>query len=92
MYGNNKELLERFNFNYFKNINNDELNNILELDQKYIYSWKFNLSNDSESSLDVKDEEKIHILEIINSIFDKINVVFCSIDIIRTTDNRYMVL
>lgn len=32
MYGNNKELLERFNFNYFKNINNDELNNILELD------------------------------------------------------------
>lgn len=96
VYGNNKntikELLEKFNPNYFKNINSDELNNVLDLNEKYIYSWKFNLSNGSMPSLDVKDEEKKHILEIINSILNKINVGFCSIDVIRTVENKYMVL
>ena len=96
VYGNNKntirELLEKFNPKYFKNINNDELNSVLGLNEKYIYSWKFNLSNGSRPSLAIKDEEKKQILEIINNIISKINVGFCSIDIIKTLDNKYMVL
>lgn len=96
VYGNNKntikELLDQFNFNYFKNVNDDELKRVLKLNEKYIYSWKFNLSNGSKPSLKIKDDEKKHILEIVNDILNKINVGFCSIDIIKTIDNKYMIL
>ena len=84
-----KELLLEFNYEYFSKINDEKLEKILEQDEKYVYSWKFNLSQGSRASFDIKEEDKEEIKKIENKVFD---IGFCSIDIIKTIDNKYMVL
>ncbi len=84
-----KELLLEFNYEYFSKINDEKLEKILEQDEKYVYSWKFNLSQGSRASFDINEEDKEEIKKIVNQVFD---IGFCSIDIIKTIDNKYMVL
>lgn len=83
-----KELLCKFNNQYFKNIDN---NKILKANKKYVYNWKFNLEQGSKASFEIDEEDKKEILKIINKILDNFQIGFCSIDIIKTK-NKFMVL
>ena len=83
-----KELLCKFNNQYFKNIENDK---ILKPNKKYVYNWKFNLSQGSIANFDIAESDKKEILKIINKILDNFKIGFCSIDIIKTK-SKFMVL
>lgn len=83
-----KELLCKFNNQYFKNIEN---NKILKPNKKYIYNWKFNLEQGSKAYFDINENDKKEILKIINKILNNFKIGFCSIDIIKTK-NKFLVL
>lgn len=87
-----KELLETFNYQYFKNINSIELNKILKKDEEYTYNWKFNLSQGAKANFKIDKTEKNNLMKIINKIVKNLELGFCSVDIIKTTDNEYRVL
>ncbi len=93
VYGNGKEsikeLLIKFNPSYFKNIEDKKLDRILNKNEKYIYNWKFNLSQGARASFEINEKDKENIEKIVNQVF---NIGFCSIDIIKTQDNKYMIL
>ena len=96
MYGDGlstiKELLKKFNYEYFKNINDKNLDKVLGINEKYMYNWKFNLSCGSRASFEINEKDKIRILEIVNNLLNKIELGFCSVDIIKTLDNEYIIL
>lgn len=87
-----KELLKKFNYEYFKNINDKNLDKVLGINEKYMYNWKFNLSCGSRASFEINEKDKIRILEIVNNLLNKIELGFCSVDIIKTIDNEYIIL
>ena len=87
-----KQLLEEFNYQYFKNINSIELNKILKKDEEYAYNWKFNLSQGAKANFKIDKTEKNNLMKIINKIVKNLELGFCSVDIIKTTDNEYRVL
>lgn len=87
-----KELLKRHNYNYFKDYNGINKNVILGKDEEYIYSWKFNLSSGATASFNIDNKTKQIIEDIIRKITDKLDIGFCSIDIIKTRSNSYYVL
>ena len=107
-----KQLLEEFNYEYFKNIDDKKLDRVLDFGDEYIYSWKFNLSNGSKPSfsIDMVDNDNIknslkkdfksisfevdndNILEMIYRILNQLDLGFCSIDIIKTIENEYLVM
>ena len=76
-----KELLIEFNSEYF----GDERNLKIE------YEWRFNLSRGAKIA-DVDDEEKNILMNMINNIIKVINLKFVSIDIVKLTNNQYMVM
>lgn len=92
IYGDGKtkieDLLKKFNYEYFKNTKN---NKVLKNNEKYLYGWKFNLSNGARPSLDINEKDKKEILKIINKLIKKFDLGFCSVDIIKT-NNKFMVL
>ena len=87
-----KELLEKHNYNFFKDYNDINKDIILAKNEEYKYNWKFNLSSGAVASFDINDKTKEKIECIIRKITDKIDIAFCSIDIIKTKDNSYYVL
>ena len=87
-----KELLVEFNPDYFDKLNDEELLKVLPVGQTYEYGWKFNLSRGAKSSLDIDESEAEEISRIIDKVRNIGNVNFCSVDIIKTTDNKYMVM
>lgn len=87
-----KELLCSFNYPFFKNVQDKKLNKVLKSNEKYVYTWKFNLSNGSRANKNITCDELKEIKKIVNSIIEKIDTSFCSIDIIKTSDNKFMVL
>ena len=76
-----KELLIEFNSEYF----GDERNLKIE------YEWRFNLSRGAKIA-DGDDEEKNILMNMINNIIKVINLKFVSIDIVKLTNNQYMVM
>lgn len=91
-YSTIRELLLKFNYEYFKNIDDNSLNVILKKGEKFCYDWKFNLSLGSVASFDIDKLDKKNILDIVSKITDSIDIGFCSIDIIKTIENEYLVM
>lgn len=87
-----KELLEEFNYEYFKNISDDSLDAVLDKDREYLYNWKFNLSGGARASFDIDPYDRLKIEKMIYDLFSKLDFGFCSIDIIKTIDNDFLVL
>lgn len=87
-----KQLLEEFNYEYFKNIDDKKLDRVLDFGDEYIYSWKFNLSNGSKPSFSIDEVDNDNILEVVYRILNQLDLGFCSIDIIKTIENEYLVM
>lgn len=86
-----RELLLKFNYKYFKNIDDKSLDVILKKNEKFRYDWKFNLSLGSVASFDIDSNDKKNILDIVSKITDNIDIGFCSIDIVKT-DTSFLVM
>lgn len=86
-----RELLLKFNYEYFKNIDDKSLDVILKKDEKFCYDWKFNLSLGSVASFDISSDDKKNILDIVSKITNNIDIGFCSIDIVKT-DTSFLVM
>ena len=84
-----KELLVKFNKNYFKDYENDT---VLKDGEVFEYDWRFNLARGSMSSLDIDREDEEKVKNIINDILKKLDVSFGSIDVIKTKDNQFFVM
>ena len=62
-----KELLKKINPGYFKGINDDNLDRVLDKDEKFEYNWKFNLSGGATiDSINDKDMEEKLINMLVN--------------------------
>ena len=87
-----KELLEEINPGYFKGINDDNLDRVLDKNEKFEYNWKFNLSGGAtiDSISDKNMEEKLRNMAL--DVSKSIDLVFGSIDIIETTSNKLYVM
>lgn len=96
VYGDGKstlrELLIKFNPVYFKNKDITNGDYIPKLNEKYQYDWRFNLCNGARASFDIDDEVLVNLKEIVNKITSLFEIKFCSVDIIKTFDNKYLVL
>ncbi len=91
-YSTIRELLLKFNYEYFKNVADKSLDVILKKNEKFCYSWKFNLSVGSVVSFDIDKNDKIKVLDLVSKITDSIDIGFCSIDIIKTVGDEYLVM
>ena len=90
-YSTIRELLLKFNYEYFKNIGDKSLDVILKKDEKFCYDWKFNLSLGSIASFDISSNDKKNILDIVSKITNNIDIGFCSIDIVKS-DTSFLVM
>lgn len=91
-----KQLLEDFNYEYFSkldNCKNEEisLDYILKSGEKIEYEWRFNLSKGAKIS-GVSNEEKAELMSLVNLIIKVIDLKFVSIDIVKLSNNNYMVM
>lgn len=91
-----KQLLEEFNYEYFSNIENCKneeisLEYVPKIGEKIEYEWRFNLSKGAKIT-DVSDKEKRELMSLVNSIVNTIDLKFVSIDIVKLTNNEYMVM
>lgn len=87
-----KELLEAFNYEYFKNVYDECFDRVLAVDEEFIYSWKFNLSTGARANFDISSSDKIKLENLVCKMFENIDFGFCSIDIIKTVENEFLVL
>ena len=91
-----KELLIDFNKEYFskeENLKNENVSaDYIPASGEIIeYEWRFNLSKGAKIS-NVDDKEKEILMEIVKKIVEVIGVKFVSIDIVKLTNNQYMVM
>ena len=87
-----KELLLDFNYEYFKNYDKENKDDVLIKGEVFEYDWKFNLSRGAISSSDISLYEKENIEKIVNDLKNKIKLSFCSVDVIKTKDNKFYVM
>ena len=85
-----KQLLMKFNKNYYKDI--DVPNIILDKGEVYTYDFKFNLSQGSIASTDIDSKLKEKISALALEVTSKAGINFASIDIIETEDNKLLVM
>lgn len=91
-----RELLIDFNKEYFskeENFKNDNISAdyIPALGEIIEYEWRFNLSKGAKIS-NVDDKEKEILMGIVRKIVEVIGVKFVSIDIVKLTNDQYMVM
>lgn len=91
-----KELLEKFNYEYFSKLENCKnekipLDYIPKVDEKIEYEWKFNLSKGAKTD-EVTEVEKKELINLLNKIINVIDLKFVSIDIVKMKNNEYMVM
>lgn len=91
-----RELLIDFNKEYFskeENFKNDNISAdyIPALGEIIEYEWRFNLSKGAKIS-NVDDKEKEILMGIVRKIVEVIGVKFVSIDIVKLTNNQYIVM
>jgi glutathione synthase/RimK-type ligase-like ATP-grasp enzyme len=86
-----RELLLDFNYNYFKNkLNNPMYDKILEKGEIYEYGWQFNLSKGS-ICFNIEDKKlRNKLLKFCKKVTNKIDLNFCSLDIIDTDNGLYV--
>ena len=88
-----KELLLKFNENYFKKQNLDNsYNEILPKNTEFIYNWQFNLSQGANIFLVKNEKISTKIENLALTISKKLGIRFCSIDIIETVDNNFLIM
>ena len=87
-----RQLLLKFNNNYFKNkLHDDQFDIILKENESYEYCWKFNLSGGATIGIvDTITQKKISKIAL--KVARAINLKFGSIDIIKTKDNKILVM
>lgn len=85
-----KELLQEFNYPYFKNKELSE--KILSKGENYTYDWHFNLSRGSIATTEINSDLKNKIINLALTTAKKTGIIFASIDIIETIDNELLVL
>lgn len=91
-----RELLIDFNKEYFskeENLKNENVHAdyVPKLGEIVEYEWRFNLSKGAKMT-DVDEDEKALLMNIVRKIVEVIGVKFVSIDIVKLTDNQYMVM
>lgn len=85
-----KELLIELNPYYFKKINLDEYNTILNKNELFEYDWRFNLSKGATANI-VTDKLLYNKLsDFALDVVKKINGKFLSIDIIKCINSYYL--
>ena len=87
-----KELLQKFNYTYFKDYDKANSDKILKDEEQFEYDWRFNLSNGAKVSFDIIKSDKENIQQLAEEISSKIGVRFGCIDIIKTTDNKFFTM
>ena len=87
-----KELLKQFNYEYFKEYDKDNKNDVLKENEIYEYDWKFNLSRGSKMFRDItsKDYETISSIALDTAL--KVGLNFGSVDIIKTKDEKFYIM
>ena len=91
-----KQLLEEFNYEYFSNIENCKnekisINYIPNLGEKIEYEWRFNLSKGAKIAK-ATEAERNKLMNFVHLIVNAIDLKFVSIDIVKLTNNEYMVM
>ena len=91
-----RELLIDFNRAYFskdENLKNENISAdyVPKLDEIVEYEWRFNLSKGAKIAK-VNDEEESILMELVKKIVEVINVKFVSIDVVKLSNNQYMVM
>ena len=84
-----KELLQEFNYPYFKDYNSKDSSKILKNGEIFEYDWRFNLANGAKVSFDIDVEDDKKIKALAEGISKSIGVKFGSIDVIKTTDSNF---
>ena len=86
-----KKLLKDFNPAFFddKEIENDCILNEGEI---YEYDWRFNLSKGAKASIEIDETVRKKVEDIAINLTKSLNIRFCSVDVIKTTDNKYYVM
>ena len=87
-----KELLEHFNYEYFKEYDESNKDIILEVGQTFEYDWKFNLSRGSKMFLDINQDDYNHISSLALQTSSSVGFRFGSVDIIKTKDGKYYIM
>lgn len=88
-----KELLLKFNKNYFANkILDSSYDEILPKNMKFIYNWQFNLSRGANLFIVENTELKNNLQSLALNICSKTGIKFGSIDIIETTEDKLLVM
>jgi len=91
-----KQLLEEFNYEFFSNIENCKnekisINYIPKPGEKIEYEWRFNLSKGAKITK-VTEAERNKLMNFVHLIVNAIDLKFVSIDIVKLTNNKYMVM
>lgn len=88
-----KELATQYS-NYYQN-NPEKIISPLYIpkeNEKYELNYKFNLSSGSKTFLDIERELKNEIINLALKVSKELNITFASIDIIKTIDNKLLVM
>lgn len=89
-----KELAYAFNESYYgdKKHLNKLSNYIPKKDEQVTLNFQFNLSNGAKLFLDIDEELKEKLIELALGVSKQTNLIFGSIDIILTSDNKLMIM
>lgn len=86
------ELLRSFNYEYFKDYNESNKNEILKKDEVYEYDWKFNLSRGSKMFKNINQEVYDKISSLALKTAKIVGLGFGSVDIIKTKDGKFYIM
>lgn len=86
------ELLSSFNYEYFKDYNESNKNEILKKDEVYEYDWKFNLSRGSKMFKNINQEVYDKISSLALKTAKSVGLGFGSVDIIKTKDDKFYIM
>lgn len=87
-----KELLTEFNPSYFNKHSILNADRILKKGECYSYDWKFNLSKGARMKEEISKEDRRKVSFLVLSVCKKLQLGFCSVDIIKTIDNNFYIL
>ncbi len=85
-----RELLLKFNYNYFINKDEEGFDRVLDLDEKYMYDWKFNLSRGAIMSEDIAEDDFLKVSNLATKVSKMLDLGFCSVDIIKSKGKYYV--
>lgn len=88
-----RELLEDFNAMYFQERLSSEIyDRVLELEEVYEYSWKFNLAEGAVPFSIEEEYVRNKLLDVLKQLTSEIDLKFCSVDIIETFNHDFFIM